>query len=553
MVNSTAYSRLDKVDTHVFVFYSRICAVIAFSIGFIVFAGWVFDIAIFRSLLPGWVEMKANTSIGYMAAGFSLWFLSDPNTSRAQNLAGQFFAWSIVVLGALTFSQTIFGINIGIDELLFAEKPNAVGTAFPGRMAPASAVNFVLKGLALLWLDWEIKGLYRPSQFLSLATAIPPIQALIAYSYGVKNVLGDSTYVMITQMAIHAAIAWIVLSVGTLLARPDRGLLKPFTFDRELSRSWLNTIVIAISVPPIAGFMFAVGVRQGLYDPGFGFSAFALSCVVIITAFIWRAATRTWAIRMRQLAGEDQVRSALRLRDEFLSIASHELKTPLTTMKLHAQIAKRYLLKGDESVLGYDKFNGLVTQFESQIEHLNRLIEEMLDVTRIEAGKLNTKIEPVDLGELVTKTCEQFSVQFQSAPCHLKFRPDGHVIGDWDRNRIEQVVTNLITNAIKYGDGKPIEIDVLKIGESARLVVADHGIGIDEKDQARIFERFERAVSGSRISGFGLGLYIVRKIVDAHRGTIRVESQKGQGSTFTVDLPLHPNVKSSLNIEDLKV
>ena len=230
---------------------------------------------------------------------------------------------------------------------------------------------------------------------------------------------------------------------------------------------------------------------------------------------------------------------AVRTRDEFVSIASHELKTPLTSLKLQAQIKSRDIKKGDLKRFAPDKLPKLIADDEKQINRLIRLVDDMLDVSRINSGKLSLLPEEFNLGEMVQETLSRFSAQIEERKSRVQIQIDPNVIGNWDRFRLEQVFINLLTNALKYGDSKPIDIQVSSTQGYAVLSIRDQGLGIDPKDQERIFEQFERAVSVNSISGFGLGLYITKKIIQAHMGTIQVESELGKGSTFRVTLPLN--------------
>ena len=233
-----------------------------------------------------------------------------------------------------------------------------------------------------------------------------------------------------------------------------------------------------------------------------------------------------------------ELEQALQIRDEFMSIASHELKTPLTSLKLQAQLRKRILEKGDPSAFTSERLTKMFDADEKQLDQITHLIDDMLDITRISSGKLSINLEQFDLCELVRDLVERSSEQFVAAGCPVDIEDCLPVIGNWDRFRIEQVVTNLLTNAMRYGAGKRVLIQVNASKDEARIVVRDHGRGIAKENHERIFQRFERAVSGSEISGLGLGLYIVSQILEAHHGSIRVESELGQGATFVVALPL---------------
>ncbi|HUP56389.1 MAG TPA: PAS domain S-box protein, partial [Bdellovibrionota bacterium] len=235
---------------------------------------------------------------------------------------------------------------------------------------------------------------------------------------------------------------------------------------------------------------------------------------------------------------EAALRHAVRARDEFLSIASHELKTPLTSLSMQTQIRKRYLLREELSAFTPEKLRKMFDGDERQIFRLTRLIDDMLDVARIASGKLEIKPEPVDLEALVREVADRMSEQLKASDCTLQIETVGQVQGEWDQFRIEQVVMNLLSNAYKYGAGKPIRIRVSSEKDQAVLSVQDQGIGIAKEDQERIFGQFERAVPRSDVTGLGLGLYITRQIVQSHGGTIAVASDPGHGSMFIVRLPL---------------
>ncbi|QSQ13019.1 protein kinase domain-containing protein [Myxococcus landrumensis] len=227
---------------------------------------------------------------------------------------------------------------------------------------------------------------------------------------------------------------------------------------------------------------------------------------------------------------------AVRLRDDFLSIAAHELKTPLTSLQLHLQGLRSQATT--DTPLPKERLSARLESANAQTQRLGRLVNDLLDISRISQGQLDVALSPVDLVALMRGQLERSRESFVHAGCPVRFdAPDHPLIGQWDALRLEQVVANLLSNAMKYGAGRPIEISLREQEGLARLRVRDHGMGIAEEDLSRIFERFERAVSVRHYGGFGLGLWIAREIVRALGGTIQVESTPGQGATFTVTLP----------------
>jgi signal transduction histidine kinase len=224
--------------------------------------------------------------------------------------------------------------------------------------------------------------------------------------------------------------------------------------------------------------------------------------------------------------------AAIRLRDEFVLVAGHELRTPLAAMSLHHQ-ALAALPETATIARVVERGKKLV----SQSDRMARLVDELLDVSRVSAGRLTLERTRFDLAELVHEVASRMRDGFERAGVALRVAADS-VAGDWDRGRIDQIITNLLSNALKYGRGAPVDVSVTRAGATAVLAVTDRGIGIAPGDHARVFERFERAVTARKFAGLGLGLWITAQLVEAHDGTIAVASTLGEGSTFTVALPV---------------
>jgi PAS domain S-box-containing protein len=240
--------------------------------------------------------------------------------------------------------------------------------------------------------------------------------------------------------------------------------------------------------------------------------------------------------RRRLDAERIRAEEALRIRDEFLSVASHELKTPLTALQLELYGMRAPIEKGGDERLG--RKLGRATR---SADRLSRLIEMLMDVSRIATGRLTLKREPLDLQPAIEQLVETMRGTADQAGCDLSFHPSpeaGPLVGNWDRLRIEQVVMNLLTNAFKYGVGQPVTLSVSRGGDQALIEVRDHGPGVPLGDLERIFERFERATATGSQGGLGLGLYVSREIVQAHGGSISGRTLADGGACFTVHLPL---------------
>jgi signal transduction histidine kinase len=234
---------------------------------------------------------------------------------------------------------------------------------------------------------------------------------------------------------------------------------------------------------------------------------------------------------------EQNLLRAVRVRDDFLSMASHELRTPLTSLKVHIQGALRAAARRNGEPLPVPQYVAKLETLEQNVSRLAQLVDNLLDISRINAGRLDFELAEVDLAAVVREVASRFSEEAARAGCSLSVHADGPVVGLWDRSRVDQVVTNLLTNALKYGAGAPVELAVLERGALVALEVRDQGIGIRDEDRHRIFERFERAVAHEHYAGFGLGLWIVHQIVTGLGGSVTVESAQGRGATFRVLLP----------------
>lgn len=243
-------------------------------------------------------------------------------------------------------------------------------------------------------------------------------------------------------------------------------------------------------------------------------------------------AAREEAERLRE-----DVRHAHRIRDEFLAVAAHELRTPLTTLLLQVQTIRRWTRPGASGVAPELVHEKLISS-EKQVRRLVRLIEEMLDMSRMHGGRLTLACEDTDLAALAEEVVARHADEAARTGSAVRVVAPESLVGLWDRHRLDQVLSILLSNALQYGRGRPIDVRIESDGECARVSFRDQGIGIPRADQQRIFERFERAVEDRDYPGFGLGLWSARLILRRMGGEIRVESAPGAGSTFTFELPI---------------
>ena len=237
--------------------------------------------------------------------------------------------------------------------------------------------------------------------------------------------------------------------------------------------------------------------------------------------------------RERELARQQLV-NAIAGRDDFIADAAHELRNPLNVLMLVWRLLDRVAREHDQS----GRVKNLFEKSWGHLERLRASIDRLLDVARVQAGKLDLYREKFDLTELIREVVGRLAVENSAILISLELQ--ACIEGTWDRIRLDQVITNLISNAIKYGSEKPIAVTASAIDDYALLRVQDRGVGISPEDAIRIFDRFGWAGNPSSKRGLGIGLWITKHIVEAHGGTVRVQSEPGAGSTFIVRLPIQP-------------
>ena len=312
--------------------------------------------------------------------------------------------------------------------------------------------------------------------------------------------------------ALHSGNARIALGLGAL--PPGRGPARAVL--RELGARASLTVPLFARGEPLGTIVLLSSRRRARFgeeDARLAQDLARLLAAAVDTGRLYRRA-----------------QEAVAARDEFLSIASHELKTPLTSLVLHTDSLRAAARRG-----ALDQVASKAELIRRSVDRLGRLVASLLDIFRISAGRLDLEIEETDLADVAREVVDRFHDEAHRAGCTLVLHAET-ARGRWDRSRLDQVLTNLLSNAVKYGPGEPVVVRVEARRDRAILSVQDRGIGISEADQRRIFQRFERAVSRRNYGGFGLGLWIVRQIVEALGGTVRVESFPGTGSTFVVEL-----------------
>jgi signal transduction histidine kinase/ActR/RegA family two-component response regulator len=541
-----------------------VAAGVAIGLGSAALLGWQLNAALLKSVVPGLVAMNPLTAVCFILAGVALWALSARADSLKRRALGRLLAGIVACAGGIKLAGLLLGFDPGIDRLLFASKLGAMGALPPNRMAPNTAFNFLLLGLALLMSSREAKRGRNLSDSFALPVLLLSVTALVGYAYHVRAFYGLTSFI---PMALNTAVAFLALSIGILLTRPDRGLARVFTSEDLGGMVARRLLPFSVGALLLMGWLRLHGEQLGLYGTDLGAALNVVVSSLVIGWVIWISAERlSRADSDRKHALEDlrrahdelearvQQRTAeLRRSEEQLRQAqkmeaigglaggvAHDFNNMLTAILGYSQLARMHIAREHPS------FSGL-EEIEKAGHRAASLTRQLLAFSRQQV--LQPRV--LDLSVLVGEM-DKMLRRLIGADVELLTAPEtslGRVKAD--PGQIEQVLMNLVVNArdAMPGGGKiTIETANVELDESytrqhsevaagpyVLLAVSDTGSGMDAATKARIFEPFFTTKGLGK--GTGLGLSTVYGIVRQSGGHVEVYSEMGRGTAFKVYLP----------------
>jgi signal transduction histidine kinase len=546
---------------------ARAVAAVAFVGGLLVLLGWFIDLDWLKSGLPGLVAMNPATAVLFMLAAVALWLAADSAMDRPRLLVVRSLA-SLVLTGAML---QLLGYAVGwgptFDGWLFASRLAG------NRMAPNTACYFALIAVALLLTDVHWRRLRYPGQAVACLAMVLALLSLLGYLFETKPLYGLSSHI---PMALNTAMLFLCLALGLICLRPSEGLPTLVTGPRIGSVMARRLLPAAIATTCVIGFVRLVSERIGIINLEFGvtlmviLNAIMLSMAILVTAGALNRADEEKLRAARQLAElnidlEERINQRVaelaeanhdlqqksQENEMFVYSVSHDLRSPLvnlegfsnelslTATELRELIEEAGLpgpLNARASRMLDNDFRESIHFIQAAVKRLSSIIDALLHLSRI--GRVEYHFQPVDMRGLVSGIIESMHATLTERQVEVSVGPMSTSLGD--ETALEQLFANLIGNAVKYLD--PQRAGRIEIGEAAPegglrvYFVKDNGLGIPEAYQAKVFDTFKR-FHPQRAPGDGMGLAIVRRIVERHKGTIRVESQEGCGSTFYVGLP----------------
>ncbi|MEO8608629.1 MAG: PAS domain-containing sensor histidine kinase [Chloroflexota bacterium] len=636
---------------------SRYLGLGVLGIGSLVLLGWVFNITGLKSILPGLVQMKANTALGFIAAGTALFFIQANRYFKRPYDVSSVLSGFVLLLGLLTLVEHLFSINLGIDELFFKDHvPNPL--AFPGRIATPTALSFALIGIALMLTP--APRMQRLIQILALTVGGFGALAILGYLYNVASLY---TLYQNNPMALHTAASFVLISLGILFVRPDQGVMRLLSDPGAGGITLRRLLPVALLIPTILGWLIFQLQDAGIQDAAISLALFAVFTIAAMAFVIWRNAeyiyraeqehSRTQAqfkalfdesldvillvdgqystilqvnnviqrtlgyepaaviskpfsmffparseqeqkyfamklraeghaflsqeflrsdettclmdltaaiipwekdrailitlrdaterkvlqeeiLRSERLRVEmEKEREVTQLKEDFITMVSHDFRTPLAVIMTSNDMLERYSER-----LTQARRAEQLRKIRDQVYFMTDLLDDVLVLGQARARKLEFNPMPIDLLNLCQSVFDEV-LSTSDDKYQFRFKHTGIFDGvNLDEKLMHRILANLLANAVKYSPhGGEILLEIAREAAEIVMRVRDEGIGIPEKDQARLFEPFHRAGNTNGIMGTGLGLAIVYEGVQLQGGSIHVNSQEGKGSTFTVRLP----------------
>ena len=524
-----------------------IAALAVILIGVIVLTGWATGVEMLKAIVPGLIVMIPNTATGFVMGGTALWLLRHDHQSQRLRWAARAIATALLIIGFLTFLERLRGLDFGIDLLLFPDAVRQYPFLPPGQMASNSTVCFMLAGAALLFLSQEPARSHKMREILATAGLGVSFIAIVGYIYGAQPLY---SFDPAAGMALLTAISFTILHAGILFARPTRGNVTLIAGNDATAAFIRRMLAATFLVPILAGWLF-VGAREAsLISRANGVALLVASTVTFLLAVVMvsgRALRNIYMERESLLTRERDLRAfaehaqseaenANRAKSNFLANMSHELRTPLNAIIGYSSL----LADGIKGSLN-DSQKQQIGRIKVSAQHLLSLIDQILGISRLEAGKDHVELQPVSVTELVEQTEVIAEPLFLNRPLTLVIHPTPDLMLHTDPDRVRQILLNLIGNAVKFSENGEVTLRVTHDREHQRVrfEVSDRGVGIAPEHQERIFEPFWQVEMSTtrRHQGAGLGLSVSRQLARLLDGDLTVASAPHEGSTFCLDLP----------------
>lgn len=427
--------------------------------------------------------------------------------------------WSMHFIGMLAFNIPGVSIFYDVPLLILSVLVSVVASALALIIITRSNTSVYTYLFGSILMGVAIAGMH----YIGIASMIMPLKIEWDYNYVVLSVV----------VAISSSFLALLLAFNLKEDETIKGVLNRLGGGVVMGLAISSMHYIAMAAMTFIPYEMESGVQSYLLASN-GLASAVILGTLCILGIALVASNIDRSLSKKNLLNET-LRHAILGRDEFLNIASHELKTPLTSLKLQTQIILKNI-SGNE--LNQKKVFQMLEQSNRSIDRITRVVNDMLDISRLSTGKLHLQAEAVSMNSLILDVIERMNPIAESVGSTISFEAKEEITGQWDRFRLDQVLTNLLSNATTYAPGTRIDIKLWKEKNKAWVSVTDHGHGIAKDEFDRIFHRYERGKDTQGQRGLGIGLYIVKEMITKHNGEISVESELGKGAKFTFCLPV---------------
>ena len=500
--------------------------------GALVLCGWHWELETLKRVLPTLVAMNPLTATLFVCAGSALLTVAVPGAAPAIKTAGRILAALVAVIGLLKLADLFVDWLPNFDEIFFHRELTNVQEPVPNRMAPNTALNFVLIGFAIMTVDLRRKW-YRASQALAILAGFGALLPITGYAYGARSFQGHPAFI---PMALHTAIVFLILALGVFFASRSAGLTRVFLNDQPSGVLARRLFPLSIFLTLLLGWLRLWGDRQGLYDDAFGTALFAIALCVLLALLVRWAVWTIGRLEAERAAANARLQELSRRKDEMIAIVSHDLCSPLTGFRMVIDLVREDPARATGELLDL---------MDHSARRMVAMVRSMLDIAKLQSDDFALELSDVRVSDVIRESLEPLAINANAKDISLELNPSpSEPMVRADRLRLSQIFNNLLSNAVKFTpSGGQVSVRVEPEGETVRVIVKDTGVGIPSHDLPHVFDKYFQAGTKSTAGepGTGLGLAIVRDMVRLHAGRIDVESTVGQGTTFTVCLPAEPD------------
>ncbi len=512
---------------------SEYLSILIFIIGFIIIIGWIFNIGVIKSFLPFFKPVSPISAIFFILIGISLILLQNKRINKFNITIARLLSVIIIVISSLIIVEYIFNINMGVNRALINYPLENINIAI---MAFNSALNFLLTSFALFMLDKQVNKDKYPAQYIMLVVAIIILFAISGFIYGASEFYKLHFY---TSISFYTTLLFVLVVIAVLFARPNKGLMRILTSEKLGSAFARRILPLIIIFPLLFGFLAFLGQKIGLYDTSYAIALMMILTTVFLAFMVWNSMKSINRADAKRRTAEENLKNMVEeLKhsnyelQQFAYITSHDLQEPLRTIASFTQLLEhRYKERLDSEADEYIDF------IVSAAVRMKDMIQGLLDYSRIDTQK--GEIVQVDTEEILKVVLSNLNASIKENKAEITHEPLPTVSAD--ERQLIQLFQNLISNAIKFRkkDKCPsIHITAEKKGNKYVFSVQDNGIGMEIQYSDHIFELFKRLHAIDEYEGTGIGLAVVKRIIDRHGGSIWFESEPGVGSTFYFTIPV---------------